>query len=102
MNSSCLQIIYIYVYIYSFANYIYIYIYIGFGIEYTLMSDGETPVLELWRMWSTLTLPSLLDPLLAGVVVSIRNQTELFIHSPRIIIISYLKLYSCVQIIYIT
>ena len=34
----------------------------------TKQSDGETPVLELWRMMSTPSLPLLPDPLWPGVV----------------------------------
>ena len=35
----------------------------------TKQSDGEVPViLELWRIWSTPSLPSLPDPLCTGVV----------------------------------
>ena len=45
-------------------------------------SDGVVPVmLELWRMWSTLSLPSLPGPLWPGVVASERvlsiGETEL-------------------------
>ena len=35
----------------------------------TKVSDGEVPVLQLWRMWGTLSLPLLLGPPWLGVVV---------------------------------
>ena len=55
-------------------------------------------------MWSTPSLPLLPGPLWPGVVVHVRvlsmAQIELFDHLLRIIIIiNYLKPYSCVQIV---
>ena len=38
----------------------------------TKPSDGEAPVLELWRMWSNPLLPLLSGPLWPGVVVPVR------------------------------
>ena len=62
---------YMYIYIY-----IYIYIYTdayppptSVLIYDTEQSDSKVPVmLELWRMWSTLSLPSLSVPLWPGVI----------------------------------
>ena len=48
----------------------------------TKKSDDEAPVLEVWRVWSTSSLPSLPGPLWPGVVVPDRvlsiGQIELF------------------------
>ena len=56
---------------------------------------GKAPVLELWGMWSTLSLPLLPGSLLPGVVVPVRvlsmGQIELFNH------LLYLKPFNCVQ-----
>ena len=38
----------------------------------TKLSDGEAPVLELWKTWSTPLLCLLLSPLSSGVVVPVR------------------------------
>ena len=66
-------------------------------------SDGEVSVLDIWRMWSILSLPLLLCPLWPRVVVPIRipsmRQVELFSLLFGIIIISYLKPYYCAWII---
>ena len=47
----------------------------------TKPSDGEVPVLELWGMWSTLSLPLLSGLFWSGMVVSVRvlsmSQIEL-------------------------
>ena len=47
-------------------------------------SASETPVLELWGMWSTPSLPLLPGPLRSGIVVSVMvqsmGQIELFNH----------------------
>ena len=52
----------------------------GYG---TKQSEAETPImLELWGLWSTISLPSLPSPLWPGVVVPDRvlslGQIELF------------------------
>ena len=59
-------------------------------VEYTSLqrvSSYDTkpsPVLDIWGMWSTLSLPLLPDPLWSGVVVSIKVsyivQLEQFDH----------------------
>ena len=47
-------------------------------------SDGEAPVLELWRMWGTYSLPLLPDPLLSGGIIPVKDLSmgpvELFNH----------------------
>ena len=72
-------------------------------IRHLTASDVEAPVLEFWWIWSTLPLPLLPVPLLLRLVVPVRvpslGQIELFYHLQRIIIYSYLKPYSSVQII---
>ena len=70
-----------------------------------LFNPYKTPFLELWIIRSIPLLPLLSGPLWPGVVpitFSSMGQIELFNHLQRIIIISYLKSYNCVQIIYIT
>ena len=66
-------------------------------------SDGEIPVLELWRIRCTLSL--LPSPLWQRVVVPVKvqsmGQIEFFNHLLRIIIISYLKPSSYMQIVHI-
>ena len=61
----------------------------------TKPSDDEAPILELWWMWSTHSLPLLLGPLWPEMVVPIRvlsmGLTELFND------LLYLKLFNCVQ-----
>ena len=56
-------------------------------------------------MKSTSPLPLLTAPLQPGVVVHVKvpsmDQIELFYHLLRIFIISYLRPYSCVQIVHI-
>ena len=48
------------------------------------LSDGEAPVLELWRMWNTPSFPLLPGLLIPGVVVPVRvpsmGQIEIFNH----------------------
>ena len=76
------------------------------------VSNGVASLMELWGMSSTPSLPFLQNSLWPGMVMPVRvpsmDQIELFNHSIRIniiVIISsscYLKLYSCVQIIYFT
>ena len=50
----------------------------------TKLSDGETPILELWGMWTTPSLPLLPGPLWSGVAVPARvlslDQIKLFNH----------------------
>ena len=69
-------------------------------------SDGKAPVLELWGMLSTpyflLNQGPLWSGLAAPVKVPSMGQIELFHDLLKIIIIGYLKQYSCVQIIHIT
>ena len=58
-------------------------------------SDGKALVMELWGIWSTLSLPLLLGPLWPGVVVPVRvlsmGQIELFNN------LLYLKPLKCMQ-----
>ena len=58
-------------------------------------SNSEASVLELWGMWSTLSLPLLPGPLSPWVVVFVKvpsmGQIELFNH------LLYLKPFNCVQ-----
>ena len=73
-------------------------------VWHSIAPDGEDPLLELRRMWSTTSLPLFLGPLLFELVVPVRvpskSQTELFNPFQRIII-NYFKYCSWVQIVYI-
>ena len=61
-------------------------------LNMTKPSDGEASVLELLRVCSTFSLPSLLGPFWRGVVVPIKVPSmELFNH------LLYLKPFNCVQ-----
>ena len=61
----------------------------------TKQSDGQAPVLELWRMWSTPSLPLFSGPLWPGVVALVcvlsMDQIELFN------LLLYLKPFNCMQ-----
>ena len=75
----------------------------GMTLNYIWWWDSSQ---EVWWMWCSSSLPSLPRPLWPEVAVHVRvpfmRQVELFNHLLKIIMICYLKLYSCVQIIYIT
>ena len=74
----------------------------GYG---TKPYNGEASVLELWRMWSTPTLPLLPDPLWPKILWSVRvlsmEQIEPFYHllylKPNSVWLQYLKLTACKQ-----
>ena len=69
-------------------------------------SDGETPDLEIWRIWSTPSLPLLSDPLWPGVVAPDRvpsmGQIDQTVYKQMTnvklwLVEQYLKLFNCVQ-----
>ena len=51
-------------------------------VGYNTTCDGEAPVLEIWEVWSTFSLPLLPGPLWPGVVVTLKflfiGEIELF------------------------